>query len=92
MAVASLVCGIVSLVIGWWTTSSIVLGIVGILAGIAGIILSVKAKKAEPAKAGMCTAALVLSIIGLVCSTIMTIACGLLYAAANEVENALQGL
>jgi len=58
MAVAGLVLGIVSAVFAWVPGVNFVAWV----AGIVGIILSVKARKASPS--GMATAGLVLSIIG----------------------------
>lgn len=82
MAVAGLVCGIASLVLSFCGYGAFV----GIVCGIAGIILSVMGKKQSPEKKGMCTAGLVLSIIGLVLSVILSIACVLCVAAANEIS------
>ena len=68
LAVGALVCGIVSLVLSWMG------GLLGIAAGIVGIILSIKAKK-QGFVGGMNTAGLVLSIIGLAIGGIMFFAC-----------------
>lgn len=77
MAVAGLICGIASLVLSFCGYGAFV----GIACGIAGLILSIKGKKAQPEKAGMCTAGIVLSIIGLVLSVILSIACVVCAAA-----------
>lgn len=69
MAIAALVLGILAVVFafgGPWAW-------VGIIAGIIGIILAVMARK--QAKTGQATAGLVLSIIGLVLSAILWLAC-----------------
>lgn len=68
-AVASLVLGIISLVLmfipyGGW---------VGLILGIVGIILGISAKKEAPS--GMATAGLVLSIIAVALCAISLIAC-----------------
>ena len=61
MAIASLVLGILSVVCCGW------------LLGLLGIIFSVQGKKKAPSMKGMCTAGMVLSIIGLVFGLIFTI-------------------
>ena len=63
-AVAALVLGIVSLVFDF------IIPIIGLIAGIVGIILAVMAKKI-PAKKGMATGGLVCSIIGVCLGGIM---------------------
>jgi hypothetical protein len=71
-AVGSLVCGIVSIVVGWFPIAGIVLGIIA-------IVLAGKAKKAAIAQptvyvqGGMRVAGLVCGIIGLVWCSIVTI-------------------
>lgn len=69
LAVAALVLGILSIVFAFLFT------IVGLIAGVVGIILAVQSRK-NPAKKGMGTAGLVCSIIGCVFSGLM-IACAL---------------
>ena len=69
MAIAGLVLGIVSVVF------SFIYVWIGLIAGIVGIILSVKGRKIV-AKKGMATAGLVLSIIG-VCLSGILVACAL---------------
>lgn len=66
MAAASLVLGLVSLVLGIWVPY------IGLPVGIVGIILAAVAKK--KGMKGPATAGLVLSIIG-------TVLCGILYLA-----------
>ena len=69
LAIAGLVLGIASVVFAFlyvW---------VGLVAGIVGIVLSVKGRKV-PAKKGMATAGLVLSIIGTSLSGVL-VACAL---------------
>ncbi|MDD4511101.1 MAG: hypothetical protein PHY23_09400 [Oscillospiraceae bacterium] len=69
-AIASLVLGIVSLVLAWFGYFAIV----GIVAAIVGIVLSVSAKKALlPQEAGIATAGMVCSIVGLCLSAIVFI-------------------
>ena len=84
MAVASLVLGIISLVIGifslgllGWLGAILSLGLLGWLGAILaviGIILGALGRK-DPAKKGMATAGLVCSIIGAVFCLIRYIAC-----------------
>lgn len=69
MAVASLILGIVAIVGGISTVGS---GY-GLIAGIIGVILGALARKSNPT--GMATAGLVCSIIGLVLSAIIFVAC-----------------
>lgn len=71
MAVASLVLGILSIVIGLFSAGS--LGWLGAILGVVGIILGVQGKKDE-SKKGLAQA-------GFVCSIIGTILCLLLYVA-----------
>jgi len=72
-AIASLVLGIVAVVLGFFGY----VAIAGVACGIIGIILGVQAKKEIPegAPTGMAVAGLVLSIIGTVLSGILLIAC-----------------
>lgn len=72
MAVASLVLGIISLVIGVFSAGS--LGWFGAILAIVGIILGAMGRKDEEKK-GMATAGLVCSIIGAVLCLLMYIAC-----------------
>lgn len=71
MAIASLVLGIVSIVVSLFFSSTSWLGAV---TGIIGIILGAMARK-DPAKKGLATAGLVCSIIGFVLSIIIFVAC-----------------
>ena len=66
MAIAGLVLGIVSLVFSFF------IGWLGLIAGVVGIVLSVKGRQSE--KKGLGTAGLVCSIIGTVLS-LLTLAC-----------------
>lgn len=72
MGIAGLVLGIISCVIGAFIPS---VGWLGLIVGIVGIIISALAMKRE--KAGINTAGLVLSIIGVVLCTVFWIACAL---------------
>ena len=72
MGVASLVLGIISLVIGLFSAGS--LGWFGAILAILGIILGAVGKK-NAEKKGMAQAGLVLSIIGLVLCLLLYIAC-----------------
>ncbi|SDL40221.1 hypothetical protein SAMN04487759_11733 [Kandleria vitulina] len=71
MAVASLVLGIIAIVIGLFTTG--LLGWLGAIIGIVGIILGVLARKNNPS--GIATAGFVCSIIGTVISLLFYLAC-----------------
>ena len=72
MGVASLVLGILAVVIGLFSAGA--LGWLGAILAIIGIILGTLGKK-DPEKKGIATAGLVLSIIGLVLCLILYIAC-----------------
>ena len=72
MAIASLVLGILSLVIGIFSAGS--LGSLGGILGIVGIILGALGRK-DLEKKGMATAGLVCSIIGTILCLILYIAC-----------------
>jgi uncharacterized membrane protein HdeD (DUF308 family) len=81
MAVAALVLGIASCVSAM-LAGTLVMGILGIAAGIVAIILGSKAKKLGD-KPGMATAGLVLGIIGLVLSGLFTLVCAICYGAVG---------
>ena len=89
MAVASLVLGIVSVVVNFFG-----LFWLGLVTSIIGLVLGVMARKKAPS--GMATAGFVLSIIGLVISGITIVAClacvGAAGGALNELENSIQTL
>lgn len=70
LAVGALICGIVALVLSWMG------GLLGIAAGVVGIILSINAKK-KGFIGGMNTAGLVMSIIGLALGGLLFFACTL---------------
>ena len=82
MAVASLVLGIVGLVLSLVTTWP------GAILGIIGIILGALGRK-DPAKKGMATAGLVLSILAVVLGLIFWVACA---ACVGGTAAALGGL
>ncbi len=71
MAVASLVLGIVALVMGFIPG----VGLVGIVVAIVAVILGALGRK-DPAKAGLATGGLVCGIIALALSLIVYFACG----------------
>jgi hypothetical protein len=72
MGIASLVLGIIAIVIGVF--SSGLLGWLGAILAIVGIILGALGRK-DPEKKGIATAGLVCSIIGLVLCLILYLAC-----------------
>ena len=72
MGIASLVLGIIAVIIGLFSAGS--LGWAGAIMAIIGIILGALGRK-EPEKSGIATAGMVLSIIGLVLCLILYIAC-----------------
>ena len=76
MAIASLILGIISLVLSFFG-----LGIISVFTAIVGIILGVLGRK-DPEKKGMATAGLVCSIIALVLGIIMWIACAAVVGGA----------
>ena len=81
MAIASLVLGIISLVLAWFGYSAIV----SIVLSIVGIILGVSARKKMPVGVpgrGMATGGLVCSIIALILSAIIFVACVICVGAA----------
>ncbi|MDR2144669.1 MAG: DUF4190 domain-containing protein [Treponema sp.] len=71
MAIAALVCGIISVLCAFLGYGAII----GIVLGIIAIIFGVKARKDPSQAAGSATAGLVLGIIGTVLSGILFIAC-----------------
>lgn len=72
MAVASLVLGIIALVISIFSGGS--LGVAGIICGVLGLIFGIVGRKDE-AKKGLATAGVVCSLIGLLLGLILMIAC-----------------
>jgi Na+/H+ antiporter NhaC len=72
MAIASLVLGIVSLVIGFFISS---IGWLGALIAIVGIILGAYARKKHDEQYKIATAGMVCSIVGIVVNLIFYIAC-----------------
>lgn len=72
MAVASLVLGIIALVISIFSGGS--LGVVGIICVVLGLIFGIVGRKDE-AKKGLATAGVVCSLIGLLLGLILMIAC-----------------
>lgn len=68
MAIASLILGIISIVLNCFGYSW-----VGLILGIVGIVLGVNAKKKNPS--GVATAGLVVSIIGTVLCALIFVAC-----------------
>ena len=81
MAIAGLVCGIVSVVFAWVYPVSFVAWAVGVV----GIVLSLKAKKEAPS--GMATAGLVLSIIGTALGVIGFFVCGVCVCKVKQLAD-----
>ena len=72
LAIASLVLGIVSVIVAWWGFAALF----SVATSIVGIVLGVMAKKTMPSgETGIATAGLVISIIGLCLSVLIFIAC-----------------
>ena len=88
-ATASMVLGIISLVFAWFGYSALI----AIVLAIVGLVLGVQAKKELPPQEpqGMATAGIVCSIIGLVLSCVVFIACvmciGSISSAAQYATN-----
>lgn len=85
MAIAGLVLGIVGIVFTFIPGVSIV----GLIAAIVGLILSILARKRDPERRGMATAGLVLSIIAIVIWVIVLIACGAIFGAVASAVGAM---
>ncbi|MCR5145298.1 MAG: hypothetical protein K6B67_08410 [Lachnospiraceae bacterium] len=77
-AIASLVLGIVSILTWFFGSGSLV----GLITGILGIVFASNAKK-QGFEGGMQTAGFVCSLIGLVGSSIVFIACGVFIGALS---------
>ena len=81
-AIGSMVCGIISVILCWFGYAAIV----SLILSIVGLVLGANAKKGMAADGivagkGMATAGVVLSIISLVLSAIVFVACTLCAAA-----------
>lgn len=77
-ATAALICGIVSAVLGFFLSYFFIPAILGLAAGVVGLILSIQARKTMPPMMnGMATAALILSIIGLCWNGVFFFVCGI---------------
>ena len=93
MAIAALVCGILSLFFGVCLGFLGITAWIGVVLGIVAVVLGVMANKKE--KDGKATGGLIMGIIGIVISAIFAIACTVCYAkadkefkkAAKEIEN-----
>ena len=83
MAIASLVYGIISVVF------TFIIGWVGLIAGILAIIFSVIGrKKAVQGKTGMCTAGLVLGIVGTsLCAIVIVCALCVVGTVSNAINS-----
>ncbi len=86
MAIASLILGIVSILLGLIFSGW---GWMGAICGIVGIILAVLGKKGNPEQKGLCTAGLVLSIIGTALSVVLWIACMACAKAVNDAADSI---
>ena len=89
MAVASLVLGIIALVIAVFIPAW---GLFGAILGIVGIVLGALGRKKTPEKKGMATAGLVMSIIAVALGLIFWIACVACISAASTELAALGAL
>ncbi len=87
LATASLVCGILSLVFTFFGYGALL----GIIAGIAAIVLAVNSKK-QGFEGGMRNAGLVLGIIGTVLCGITFVACALCMGACNAAVSSIESM
>lgn len=78
MSITSMCLGIASIVFAWWSFFAII----GLLMGIAALILAVMARKKNPSD-GFALAGMICGIIGVVLSTIIFFACGVCICAAS---------
>ena len=81
MAVASLILGILSIVLSWIPVAG---WIICLIMGVVAIVLGVLGRKKQPEKKGMAVAGMVMGIIGVVFSLIWVIACGALVGAGAK--------
>ena len=72
MGIASLICGIITLVLAVFSGNG--LGVVGVALGIIGIILGALGRK-DPLQHGIATAGLIISIIGMIINVVLFVAC-----------------
>ena len=86
MAIASLVLGIIGLIMVIFSGS---LGWLGCILSIVGIVLGVLGSKSDPKNKGMATAGMIMSIIALVLNALFWIAC---MACTCGVTNALRSM
>ena len=90
--IISVVCGGVAVFMACFT-STIFMGVFGMAAGIAGIVLSSIAKKGFAAAgetSPLPKIGLILSIVGLVLCTIFTISCAICYCTASSVVDKIE--
>ncbi|NLD16656.1 MAG: DUF4190 domain-containing protein [Tissierellia bacterium] len=84
MAIASLVLGIISLVIALFAAAP--LGWLGAILGLIGVVLGAKGRK-DIENRGMATAGLVCSIIGLILNLLFFIACAACLGGLGALSN-----
>ena len=78
MAVASLILGILSIILSWIPVAG---WIICLIMGALAVVLGILARKKQPEKKGMAITGMILGIIGIVFSLIWVIACGALMGA-----------
>lgn len=89
LAIGSLVCGIISLILSF-TGITFYGPLVGLILGIVAIVLAVNAKK-QGFTEGMQKAAMVIAIIGTILCGITFTACALCVGAANALVSGIEG-
>lgn len=92
ISIAALVCGIVGCASTFFSSSSWVFPVIGLVVGIVGIVLGVKGKKAAAANnepAGLATAGMILGIVGTALAAVGIICAVACYATLNAVSNEL---
>ena len=72
MGIASLICGVITLVMAVFSASG--LGALGIILGLVGIIFGALGRK-DPEQKSMATAGLIVSIVGLLINAVLFVAC-----------------
>ena len=88
-AIASLVLGIISIVL-WWGSSALIPAIISIVLGIVGLVLASSAKK-DGFEGGIRKAGFILSLIGTIGGAIFLVSCAACVACVGAAASSAAG-